>query len=100
MNVGEKLKHIGTYWEIYEYIGNRRKKLTDIKKHLMKECGKPESTARMQITNFRYSRHNIFALYNNDKVVGLDIAKINELERELDKVSHFTDYDYRSEGVL
>lgn len=53
MNVGETLKHIGTYWEIYEYIGNRRKKLTDIKKHLMKECGKPESTARMQITNFR-----------------------------------------------
>ena len=39
-------------------------------------------------------------LYNNDKVVGLDIAKINELERELNKVSHFTDYDYRSEGVL
>lgn len=94
MNVGETLKHIGTYWEIYEYIGNHRKKLTDIKKYLMKECGKPESTARMQITNFRYSRHSIFALYNNDKVVGLDIAKINELEREIDKVSHFTDYDY------
>ena len=46
MNVEETLKNIGTYWDIYSYLGTSERSLDEIKKHLMIECGKPESTKK------------------------------------------------------
>ena len=40
MSVEETLKHIGTYWDIYRYLGHEERSFDEIKKYLMNECEK------------------------------------------------------------
>ena len=35
MSVEETLKHIGTYWDIYRYLGREERPFDEIKKYMM-----------------------------------------------------------------
>lgn len=62
MSVEETLKHIGTYWDIYRYLGREERSFDEIKKYLMKECDKPESTARANISGFKTASIDKFSV--------------------------------------
>lgn len=97
MNVEETLKHIGTYWDIYRYIGKEERSFDDIKKYLMKECDKPESTARANISGFKTAKDNIIKISSDNKSVSVDPQKWNNLFWSMDERMHFSEYDYREE---
>lgn len=97
MNVEETLKHIGTYWDIYRYIGKEKRSFDDIKKYLMKECDKPESTARANISGFKTARDTIIKISSDGKSVSIDSQKWNDLLWSMDERMHFSEYDYREE---
>ena len=97
MNVEETLKHIGTYWDIYRYIGKEERSFDDIKKYLMKECDKPESTARANISGFKTAKDTIIKISSDGKSVSVDPQKWNDLLWSMDERMHFSEYDYREE---
>ena len=99
MNVEEKLKHIGTYWDIYSYLGTSKRSLDEIKKHLMIECGKPESTARANISGFKSAEDSIADISRNGKIVRINIEKINALEKAIDCKIKFSKSDYRRDEL-
>ena len=45
MTFEEELEHVATYSNIYEILWDGPKKFDVVKKYLMREYGKPESTA-------------------------------------------------------
>lgn len=96
MSVEETLKHIGTYWDIYRYLGREERSFDDIKKYLMKECNKPESTARANISGFKTARDNIIKISQDGKSVSVDPQKWNNLFWTMDNRMHFTEYDDRA----
>lgn len=96
MSVEETLKHIGTYWDIYRYLGREERSFDDIKKYLMKECDKPESTARANISGFKTARDTIIKISQDGKSVSVDPQKWNNLFWTMDNRMHFTDYDDRA----
>ena len=79
MSVEETLKHIGTYWDIYRYLGREERSFDEIKKYLMKECDKPESTARANISGFKTARDTIIKISQDGKSVSVDPQKWNNL---------------------
>lgn len=97
MNVEETLKHIGTYWDIYRYIGKEKRSFDDIKKYLMKECDKPESTARANISGFKTARDTIIKISSDGKSVSVDPQKWNDLFWTMDERMHFSEYDDRAQ---
>ena len=97
MNVEETLKHIGTYWDIYRYIGQEERSFDDIKKYLMKECDKPESTARANISGFKTAKDTIIKISQDGKSVSVDSQKWNSLFWTMDERMHFSDYDDRAQ---
>lgn len=99
MSVEETLKHIGTYWEIYRYLGREERSFDDIKKYLMKECDKPESTARANISGFKTARDTIIKISQDGKSVSVDPQKWNNLFWTMDERMHFTDYDDRAKEL-
>ncbi|MEE3472274.1 MAG: hypothetical protein VZR24_16600 [Butyrivibrio hungatei] len=96
MSVEETLKHIGTYWDIYRYLGREERSFDDIKKYLMKECDKPESTARANISGFKTARDTIIKISPDGKSVSVDPQKWNNLFWTMDKRMHFSEYDDRA----
>ena len=96
MSVEETLKHIGTYWDIYRYLGREERSFDDIKKYLMKECDKPESTARANISGFKTARDTIIKISQDGKSVSVDPQKWNNLFWTMDERMHFTEYDDRA----
>lgn len=99
MSVEETLKHIGTYWDIYRYLGREERSFDDIKKYLMKECDKPESTARANISGFKTARDTIIKISQDGKSVSVDPQKWNNLFWTMDNRMHFTDYDDRAKEL-
>ena len=97
MNVEETLKNIGMYWDIYRYIGKEARSFDDIKKYLMKECDKPESTARANISGFKTARDTIISISSDGKSVSVDPPKWNNLFWSMDERMHFSDYDDRAQ---
>lgn len=96
MSVEETLKHIGTYWDIYRYLGRETRSFDDIKKYLMKECDKPESTARANISGFKTARDTIIKISPDGKSVSVDPQKWNNLFWTMDERMHFSEYDDRA----
>ena len=47
--VATMIKHLATYLPIYEFVRDGAEDVETIKRHLMVEYGKPESTARAQV---------------------------------------------------
>lgn len=74
------LKHLATYYPIYEVIRCGVNDIDKIKQYLMFECNKPESTARMQIASLKYSP----LLNINGNTVTFDKEVALELEYELE----------------
>ena len=96
MSVEETLKNIGTYWDIYRYLGREERSFDDIKKYLMKECDKPESTARANISGFKTARDTIIKISQDGKSVSVDPQKWNNLFWTMDNRMHFSEYDDRA----
>lgn len=96
MSVEETLKHIGTYWDIYRYLGREERSFDDIKKYLMKECDKPESTARANISGFKTAKDTIIKISQDGKSVSVDPQKWNNLFWTMDNRMHFSEYDDRA----
>ena len=96
MSVEETLKHIGTYWDIYRYLGREERSFDEIKKYLMKECDKPESTARANISGFKTARDTIIKISQDGKSVSVDPQKWNNLFWTMDNRMHFSEYDDRA----
>lgn len=96
MSVEETLKHIGTYWDIYRYLGRETRSFDDIKKYLMKKCGKPESTARANVSGFKTARDTIIKISPDGKSVSVDPQKWNNLFWTMDEWMHFSEYDDRA----
>lgn len=100
MNVEETLKNIVNFWDIYEYVaGDAERNFDDVKRYLMEECGKAESTARAHISAFKKSEDNIADIYDDDRFVCIDVKKISDLEMEMDEIFGFAKYDYRAEEL-
>ena len=97
VNIDETLKNIGTYWEVYCFVAEKDRSLDEIKKFLMVECDKPESTARAQVSAFKSARDNIFEFCENKNRVRISVDKVNALEKQMDDFLGFTEYDYRSD---
>ncbi len=97
MSVEETLKHIGTYWDIYRYLGRETRSFDDIKKYLMKECDKPESTARANISGFKTARDTLIKVSSDGKSVSVDPEKWNNLFWNMDEWMHFSEYDDRAQ---
>lgn len=67
MSFEEELKHVATYLNIYEILWDGPKKFDVAKQYLMREYGKPESTARSYITSIRNGNTGLMTV---DKVAG------------------------------
>ena len=79
MNVAETLKHLGNHWDLYSLAGEGEYSFDKAKKHLMDECGKPESTARAKMSAFRYARDSLIKISTDGKRYSIDPEKFNEL---------------------
>lgn len=89
------LKHLATYYPIYEAIRCGVTDMDQIKQYLMFECNKPESTARMQISSLKY-----MPLLNvKDNLVTIDRKTALELEDELEFIFEWSQYDRRCEKI-
>lgn len=96
VNIDETLKNIGTYWEVYCFIAEEDRTLDEIKRFLMTECYKPESTARAQVSAFKSARDNIYEFCEDGEHVCISVDKVNRLEEQMDDFLGFTKYDYRA----
>lgn len=89
------LKHLATYYPIYEAIRCGVTDMDQIKQYLRFECNKPESTARMQIASLKYSP----LLNINRNTVTFDKEVALELEYELEFIFEWSQYDRRCEQI-
>jgi len=94
INVAEVCKHIQSYIEIYEFIQDDEKTISEVKSHLMEACGKPESTARSHVEAMKKSNAGLLQIHE-DKI-GLDVDKVMEFEVALNDIFHWEEYDDRS----
>lgn len=99
VNTEETLKHFGTFWEIYQFIGCDGRTYDEIKRYLMKECDRPESTARAKINAFQAADDNLYSYHRSDKKVYFDYDKFNDLEDEIDHWLDIETNDYRGEQL-
>lgn len=94
INVEEVCKHIQSYIEIYEFVQQDEKPISEVKAYLMEVCCKPESTARSHIEAVKKSDTGLLQVYG-DKI-GLDLGKAKEFSRALNDIFHWEKYDDRS----
>lgn len=90
MEIEKTLKNLATFWDIYEYMGDERKTLDDIKGHLMKDLGKPESTARAHISAFLRSGHGV--VYRDGEYYFMELDLVFLMLEALDEKWHFLQY--------
>lgn len=100
MNVEETIKHLGNHWELYKLAAYEECSFDYAKRYLMDDCGRPESTARAKMSAFRYSRDSLLSISDDGKHYSIDHDKVDEFEMLLDKVIHFTEFDYRYRKLM
>lgn len=99
MKVGEILKNLATYWDIYDFVRRDEETFDSVKGYLMDECGKPESTARANLTGFRKSPFGLLLIDEKAETMCIDESKVREFLDALNDVFEFYEYDYSSEVI-
>ena len=90
-NVATMIKHLATYLPIYEFVRDGAKNIETIKRHLMVEYDKPESTARAQVNAIDDS-----PLFIKERgVVSINKEAALELELWLNYIFSWESYDSR-----
>lgn len=95
MTFEEELKHVATYSNIYEILWDGPKKFDVAKQYLMREFGKPESTARSYITSIRNGNTGLMMVDEVAGTIALDKEKVCELEDSLEYLFVWNEYDNR-----
>lgn len=91
MQVDEALKNLSTFWDIYEFVGKDKKSFDAIKEYLVKDLGKPESTARAHINALRSSTESLF--FTDGNYVEIDYDKVFLMLEALNSVWDYEQYD-------
>ena len=95
MTFEEELKHVATYSNIYEILWDEPKTFDVVKQYLMREYGKPESTARSYITSIRNGNTGLMMVDEVAGTIALDKEKVCELEDSLECLFVWNEYDNR-----
>ena len=95
MTFEEELKHVATYSNMYEILWDGPKKFDVVKQYLMREYGKPESTARSYITSIRNGNIGLMMVDEVAGTIALDKEKVCELEDSLEYLFVWNEYDNR-----
>lgn len=99
MELQEQLKHVYTYREVYDVLWHRPIGFDEMKKYLMQECRKPESTARSYITAIRGNNPGMIIVDEDAETMELDIEAVREFEKELECLFYWDEYDERHDKI-
>ena len=99
MELQELLKHVSNYYEIYEILWDGPVTFDDIKKYLMIDCHKPESTARSYITAIRNGNNGMLFVDEEEGTMELDTEAVKQFEQELQELFNWNLYDQRHEEL-
>lgn len=99
INVGEVLRNLASYWDIYEYVGTEETDLDDVKEYLMMKLEKAESTARANINGLRKSQYHLFSIDEETGNIAIDEGKFRRFLDGLDMVFGCSVYDANSEVI-
>ena len=99
MELQELLKHVSNYYEIYEILWDGPISFEDIKKYLMIDCHKPESTARSYITTIRNGNKGMILVDEEEGTMELDTEAVKQFEQELQELLEWNLYDDRHEEM-
>lgn len=83
MELQELLRHVSNYYEIYEILWDGPISFEDLKKYLMIDCRKPESTARSYITTIRNGNKGMILVDEEEGTMELDTEAVKQFEQEL-----------------
>lgn len=95
MELQETLKHVFTYYEVYENLWDGPVTFNDMKKYLMTECNKPESTARSYIAAIRNGNAGMIIVDEDKETMDLDIDAVVQFELGLQDIFGWDTYDVR-----
>ncbi len=99
MQLEEQLKHVQMYLPIYEFVGDEDKTFDEVKKYLIEDCEKSESTARSYLTTIRGSNPGLFMVDEETGVICVNPEMVKDFENKLDMLFQWHAFDQRSNEI-
>lgn len=99
MQLEEQLKHVQMYLPIYEFVGDEDKSFDEVKKYLIEDCEKSESTARSYLTTIRGSNPGLFMVDDEMGVLCVNSEMVKDFENKLDMLFQWHAFDQRSNEI-